>query len=180
MTTWLKKRFEGRMGRKEFLLPGLFFVVLPVLLLFALLLGIIARILPVPIMFFSTLFFLPFIIKRLHDIGLSGWFSLISLLATPTTFYYFVVPKSLFMGAKEIPLYMLLILFITFMISMLFLLLKSGSKTVNKYGRIPLYKKSKTRILFWVIFTLSICTIIVFHKFLILIASLLWYAPSSF
>ena len=182
MKNWLKKRSKGRMNRKEFLLPGLFFVVLPVLLLFAFLLGEIARTLPVAIMFFSTLFFLPFIIKRLHDIGLSGWFSLISLLATPTTLYYFVAPKPFIVGVpvgiKETPLYILLTLLTTFMISVLFLLLMPSSKTTNKYGPIPLYKKSKIRILFWVIFTLSICTIIVLHKFLILLALLFWHVPS--
>ena len=182
MPNFLKKMFTGRMNRKQFLLPGLFFVVLPILLLLTIPLGEIALMLPTSIMFFSTLLFIPFIIKRLHDIGLSGWLSLISFLTTPVILYYFVIFKLLTVNIpgkiKEIPLYMLLILFITFMISVLFLLLMPGSKTANKYGPIPLYKKSKIRVLFWVIFALSTGAIIVLHKFLILLVLLFWHAPS--
>ena len=79
MPNFLKKMFTGRMGRKEFLLPGLFFFILPFLLLTLYVfwedLGVQIYILCLTSILLILLISLtPFIIKRLHDIGLSTGF----------------------------------------------------------------------------------------------------------
>ena len=84
------------MGRKEFSLPGLFFVMLPIpvsifLLIFS---GVYDQELLVfvviPILFLVLFFFAPIITKRLHDIGMSGWFNLILYITAPAIFYFYV------------------------------------------------------------------------------------------
>ena len=98
----LKEKSIGRINRKEFLLPGLFVgMVLPTILLLLLFsIGVIV----VEILEYTNLFItfplflilmsslityplLPSIIKRLHDIGLSGWFSVIIPLTMPAVLY---------------------------------------------------------------------------------------------
>ena len=112
--------FTGRMNRKQFLLPPIFLIVLPYTH-FAWFLLLEASnsiyvsssydgepgILFLPILLFPFLL-LSTTIKRLHDIGWSGWFSALMI----------------------IPLVNLLFI--------LLLLIKKGQKEANKYGQIPM------------------------------------------
>ena len=156
MTNFLKKMFTGRMGRKEFLLPGLFFVMFPILLPGLLIILASAQVLSdsvsLPLMPLPALALTPFIVKRLHDIGLSGWFSVVLFLTMPT----FTFPTSFLSGIDvktygSIVTFTLIILSLIHIISLLFLLFRGG-KAENKYGAMSVYKKNRIRTLFWVIF----------------------------
>ena len=136
MTNWLRKRYQGRINRKQFLLPALFFVGLPYAY-FALILYIIYlnpylytldEINPLLNLLFISLIniiLLPMAVKRLHDIGWSG-----------RSGYFMVIP-------------------VINIISTIFLLTKAGGKGGNKYGEVPMCQKKKRYILFWVLLIIS-------------------------
>ena len=94
MTNWLKKRFEGRMGRKEFLLPGLVLVVLLVsAIIFTYVVIFSNNSIVIGYLFLIPLLipFIPAITRRLHDTGLSGRFSLAWFLLTLIAFYGYLI-----------------------------------------------------------------------------------------
>ena len=145
MTNWLRKRYQGRINRREFTLQFLCFGAVFFLSFWAIISylhgqancesGHIVSFLNqiVTIVFYTVLLslipplFLPAIIKRLHDIGLSGWFSLLAFssilgLLEPSISFY------LFIGH----------------ILIVFLLLMPGQNKENKYGEITIHKKAKT------------------------------------
>ena len=145
MLNLLKKMFTGRMGREEFLLPGLFLVVLPISVAVSsfLLAGVdMEPTMPISVSSLISLLFVVPVVKRLHDIGLSGWFSLIlfSTLASILYSLLFLLEASLY-DAIQYYYYLLLsslaISFLINILSILFLLLKRGNEKNNKYGTKP-------------------------------------------
>ena len=176
MPNFLKKMFTGRMNRKQFLLPGLFFVVLPIPLAVSsfLLAGVeVGFIIPISVSSLILLLFAAPTIRRLHDVGLSGWFSLILFLTIPATLYlysiliFLLLGESLYAAAQDHPL-LSLVLIVSSLInifSILFLLLKSSDEKNNKYGTKPIYQKN--RIFYWAVFTLTsigIISLIIFLR----------------
>ena len=173
MTNFLKDMFTGRMSKKEFLLPGLFFVVLTLtlsILLFFFRLNEQSSILAFILSLILFFLFLPYIIKRLHDIGLPGWLSSILFFTTPATLFFYVpIIKVIPIVTDPSPQKLiLLILSLVHVFSVLFLLFKPDNKTENKYGA-PIYKKYETRILLWIIFFILIIITIIFHCFILIL-----------
>ena len=177
------------MGRKEFLLPGLFFVMLPipVSILLSIFFGLSDEEMLVfvvaPILFLALLFFVPAITRRLHDIGMSGWFSVVLYLTAPATFYCYIhfvgfiialainansaytlriVQENLLLSAVLSTLALIYILSISFLFS------KRGNKTGNKYGAVSVYDKKKQKVLRIAFTVLTIITIIS-HGFVLLV-----------
>ena len=152
MTNWLKKRYQGRMNRRVFSLQFLclsafflsFWAIASYVIgqancenkhIISFLQQIILIVFYIALLFFTTFNFLPAIIKRLHDVGLSGWFSLLAFssilgLLEPSISFY---------------------LFIGHILIVLFLLLMPGQNKENKYGKITIHKKSKNRTNLWII-----------------------------
>ena len=148
-----KKSIEGRAGRIEFLLGSIFVLLYPPVYIYSL--WIIPEIdipiigwIPIIVILFGALFLFYLIlmyirmgIRRLHDIGLSGWFIIILL---PLIYNIFLSYESLLYSAPPTPMdqtqsneifYYLIIVYY------LFLLLYPGSKVQNKYGN-PQPKRS--------------------------------------
>ena len=157
------------MGRKEFLLPGLYFFILPFLLwnLYAFWAGNFMLYYILWLFLTSLLLILlisltPSIIKRLHDIGLPTWFGVICL---PTALIILYVCTFFFWPAvtDSVLLYVILwVLLLVHTVSVLFILLKPGNETENKYGAVSVYKKKKIRILFWLVLAVLTYTVIFF------------------
>ena len=200
MPNFLKKMFTGRMGRKEFLVPGLFFVMLPILLSVLLVLVVIvseSRASGVAEFLFLTLLFLippllPYvrpIIKRFHDIGLSGWFSLILYLTIPALLWFhfffinfiaavilsvFLTPTLLnrisYIVFEENLLLSLVVLILSLVhiFAILFLFLRHGSEMENRYGAVAVYKKKRIRKLYQVLFVLLTCITIICYGLFVL------------
>ena len=132
------------------MLPALFLVVLPYLhFIFILLLESIGIFYYGGKIAFLSILLIPFLllplaVKRLHDIGWSGWFSLLILPAIPFTI---IVIFALVPDLDSISLFNICVnlLFI------LFLLIKKGQEENNKYGQVPMYQKKKIYILFWIL-----------------------------
>ena len=155
-----KKSIEGRVGRIEFLLGSIFVLLYPPVYIYSLwilpeiaiefrdLLAIIIGWISFLVILFGALFLFYLIlmyirmgIRRLHDIGLSGWFIIILL---PLIYNIFLSYESLLYSAPPTPMdqtqsneifYYLIIVYY------LFLLLYPGSKVQNKYGN-PQPKRS--------------------------------------
>ena len=148
MTNWLKKRFEGRMGRKEFLFPGLVLVVLLIsVIIFTFLVIRSNKSIIVGCLFLIPflILFIPAITKRLHDIRLSGWICLAWFLITPIALYGYVISlyllvagtDSVFALSTETVRLLSLILSTVHILTILLLLFKPSTKTTNKYGPVP-------------------------------------------
>ena len=143
---FISKRFVGRANRRSFALPISFIVLFPYISNFiagliivsdGLLWVILGQLFVVgfiifewpwffPLLSLIYLFILPITVRRLHDIGCSGWLCL--LLPIPFVNCLFV----------------------------LFLIFKSGNKTENKYGKVPTYQKKPSHIFFWSLFIILI------------------------
>ena len=147
----ISKRFVGRANRRSFALPISFIVLFPYIFylitvaiildgsLGSLILGTPLAIIYIifgvpwlfPLLFLINLLATPITVRRLHDIGRSAWLC-------PLIFIPFI--DCLFT---------------------LILILKSGDKTENKYGKVPTYQKKPSHIFFWVLFfILLIATVI--------------------
>ena len=152
---FLKKRYQGRINRRAFALQFLCFSAALFLIFWAIIGYLNGQFsceggLPVSflqkittIVFYVALLslipslFLPAIIKRLHDIGLSGWFSLLAF--------------SSILGLLGPSIFFQWVLVIGHILIVLFLLLMPGQNKENKYGEITIHKKSKNRTKLWII-----------------------------
>ena len=148
--------FTGRMNRKEFLLPALYCITLPYIFIVPLA----ENILFVTFVFLLLLlFFTPMIIRRLHGMGLSGWFSVIVLTFTPTILYLplVILDTLLTLISDTLALFVITIHILT----LIPLFVLPGRKEKNKHGEMSLRKKSKLKTLlylfawiFWISATL--------------------------
>ena len=154
MINWLKKRYQGRINRRAFALQFLclsafflsFWAIFSYIIgqancenkhIISVLQQIILIVFYIALLFFTTFNFLPAIIKRLHDIGLSGWFSLLAF--------------SSILGLLGPSIFFQWVLVIGHILIVLFLLLMPGQNKENKYGEITIHKKSKNRTNLWII-----------------------------
>ena len=169
MKKHITKKFEGRANRRMFLLPGLFLVVLPYAhLIFFLFLakftvyhissydaGSWVFLLPIPLL---SMMLLPIATKRLHDIGWSGWFSVL-IISAPI-----MVAMSALLSFFEMRIIGWLFLYGIYVspLFILFLLIKKGREGTNKYGKVPVYQKKKTHIFFWILLIILLVAYVTF------------------
>ena len=128
MTNFFLKMFIGRISRKQFLLPALFFVAFPYvyfsLVLYNLHAGYLIQdspLLDLLFILFASIAILPVAVKRLHDIGWPGWLGV-----------FMIIP-------------------VINILPTVFLLIKSGRKEINKYGAVPIYQRKKIYFFFWLL-----------------------------
>ena len=182
------------MGRKEFLVPGLVFVMLPIPMSILLWIFFILSdeemlvFVVVSILFLVLLFFVPAITRRLHDIGMSGWFSVVLYLTAPAAFYcYFFIANfitvlilNFIINANDSYAFRVIIqenlllsavlstLALIYILSISFLFFKRGGVTENKYGTTPVYDKKKQKVL-RIAFTILTIITIISHGFVLFV-----------
>ena len=172
MPNFLKKMFTGRMNRKQFLLPGILLLLLTVFFPF----GVnviddyvskyiqpslnggepLIFLLSLSFLFYS-IFFLPIVVKRLHDIGLSGWFGTLTL-------YQLIIWPIVVFEYKPF-LFPLLALFAINILFLFFLFIMPGKKETNQYGEVPPGNK-KRYILFFFNLIFMALTVLYFWYFI--------------
>jgi len=112
------------------------------------------------ILFLTPVFFLPTAIRRLHDIGVSGWFGLLLLTPIASFILKFFPEFGQFTFIK--------ILYIINIFLILLLLFMPGKKEKNRYGEMPIFKKRKLRIFLNIVFTLLVICYMFFMAFVVM------------
>ena len=163
----IKKNSIGRVGRKAFFLPGLTCIsFMHILLSFSAFFFVFSQgnylnmTISLLLLLLVLFFFSPEIIKRFHDLRLSGWFCLLifvpPLFSTSTylldTLYYYQIWEPLSQNLLFLFLYKSIP--ILHILTILFIFLMPGQKNKNKYGEVPVYRKNKWRILGWILFVI--------------------------
>ena len=106
-------------------------------------------------------FLLPIAVRRLHDIGWSGWFGLMVVTHPILAIISIMVAFSDGYNNKILPSFFVVCMCIN-MLFALFLLVKKGRKGVNKYGQVPRHQKKKSHLILWIILILSIVIYVIF------------------
>ena len=153
VTSWAHKLFcfKGRARRAEYWYPYIMFYIFTLIGNALLNTGAIKSV-GVLMTFFAVeficiLLFLPVAVRRLHDIGLSGLWSIlgylpvaacIPLLINPQRFFQYIVMQIAFPGDNT--LFWTICLALSMMnVAFIILLLIDGKKERNKYGNSPKY-----------------------------------------